>query len=108
MTGPVFDGIDIEFTDAENAEIIVNTGPFDDTTETPDDYRDEYVWFKSLGLKMICANPDIKAERGNHVIYCAGGLAEAYAAIGGEVVYAGKPHLPIYDIAFDMMKKNQR
>ena len=102
---PVFDGIDIEFTDVENADIIVNTGPFDDTTETPDDYRDEYLRFKSLGLKMICANPDIKAERGNHVIYCAGGLAEAFAAIGGEVIYAGKPHLPIYDIAFDMMRK---
>ena len=102
---PVFDGLDLEFTEMDKADIVINTGLFDDTTETPDDYQDHYRSFKSRGLKMICANPDIKAERGNDVIYCAGGLAEAYRALGGEVVYAGKPHLPIYDIAFELMKK---
>ena len=48
---------------------------------------------------MICANPDLKVERGGQIIYCAGAIAEAYGAIGGDVVYAGKPHLPIYDAA---------
>ena len=46
---------------------------------------------------MICANPDIVVERGTEICYCAGALAEAYAAIGGAVAYAGKPHGPIYD-----------
>jgi len=102
---PVFDGIDLEFVAMEDADIIVNTGLFDDTKETPDDYHEHYKVFGARNLKMICANPDIKAERGNDVIYCAGGLAESYAGLGGEVVYAGKPYLPIYDIAFEMMKK---
>ena len=38
-------------------------------------------------------------ERGDKLIYCAGALADAYAALGGEVYYAGKPHRPLYDLA---------
>jgi ribonucleotide monophosphatase NagD (HAD superfamily) len=36
-------------------------------------------------------------ERGDKLVYCAGSLAAAYADLGGEVIYAGKPHLPIYE-----------
>jgi ribonucleotide monophosphatase NagD (HAD superfamily) len=46
---------------------------------------------------MICANPDILVERGHQLLYCAGALAQNYAAKGGEVAYAGKPHLPVYE-----------
>ena len=45
---------------------------------------------------MICANPDIVVEVGDRLVYCAGALAEAYAAIGGPVIQAGKPYPPIY------------
>jgi HAD superfamily hydrolase (TIGR01459 family) len=48
------------------------------------------------GLLMVCANPDIVVERGDALVYCAGALAEAYAALGGNVIYCGKPHAPIY------------
>ena len=50
---------------------------------------------------MVCANPDIVVERGDELVYCAGALADAYAAIGGEVLYCGKPHQPIYTAALD-------
>ena len=50
-------------------------------------------------LPMICANPDIKVERGGELVWCAGALAADYQARGGEVVYAGKPYLPIYQRA---------
>ncbi len=99
----LFTGIEVEFAEIDAADLIVNTGLFDDTTETPDDYSDLFSTFKQRALKMICANPDIKVERGNKVIYCAGALAEAYAERGGEVTFAGKPHLPIYERAFDLM-----
>ena len=49
------------------------------------------------GLPMICANPDVMVERGGRIIYCAGAIARAYEALGGEVAYAGKPYVPIYD-----------
>jgi len=50
-------------------------------------------------LFMVCANPDIVVERGDTLVYCAGALADAYAALGGEVLYCGKPHAPIYQVA---------
>ena len=53
---------------------------------------------------MICANPDIVVERGDRLVYCAGALADAYAALGGEVYRAGKPHRPLYDLALGEMR----
>jgi len=38
-------------------------------------------------------------KRGDALVYCAGALADAYAALGGEVLYCGKPHAPIYETA---------
>ncbi|HYA73305.1 MAG TPA: HAD hydrolase-like protein, partial [Roseiarcus sp.] len=51
------------------------------------------------GLTFVCANPDLVVHRGADLIYCAGALAQAYEAIGGKAIYAGKPHAPIYDAA---------
>ncbi|MCH9807651.1 MAG: TIGR01459 family HAD-type hydrolase [Alphaproteobacteria bacterium] len=100
---PLFDGIDVQRVGDEpgdGAEVVICTGLFDDTSETPADYAKQLAGFKARGLPMICANPDIKVERGGQVIYCGGALAEAYEALGGEVHLAGKPHSPIYDMAF--------
>lgn len=96
---PLLEGLDLTLTDPNNAAGIICTGLFDDTTETPDDYRGILADLYARSLPMICANPDLKVERGDKIIYCAGAIAEAYAAIGGVVTYAGKPHLPIYDAA---------
>lgn len=96
---PLLEGLDLNLVPPEAATGIVCTGLFDDTTETPGDYREILERLRARGLAMICANPDLKVERGGQIIYCAGAIAEAYAAIGGDVVYAGKPHLPIYDAA---------
>jgi ribonucleotide monophosphatase NagD (HAD superfamily) len=48
---------------------------------------------------MVCANPDVVVERGDALVYCAGALADAYVALGGEALYCGKPHAPIYEAA---------
>ena len=48
---------------------------------------------------MICANPDKFVEIGDKLVYCAGAMADIYAARGGEVLMAGKPYRPIYDEA---------
>ncbi|MEL7542922.1 MAG: TIGR01459 family HAD-type hydrolase [Pseudomonadota bacterium] len=98
---PVFEGLDVTLVDAGSAELIVNTGLFDDYTETPEDYRERLMAFYERGVPMICANPDLLVERGEEIVHCAGGLAVLYEEIGGEVIYAGKPHLPIYDLCRD-------
>ena len=93
----LFAGLNIERTDAAAAEIVLCTGPYDDETEGPDDYVDRLAGLKARGLTMLCANPDLVVQRGGKLVYCAGSLAKAYEAIGGTVVYYGKPHLPIYE-----------
>src|SRR5215470_20523 len=95
----IFDGLDVRFTPVEAAEYVVCSGLFDDTTETPDDYRDLMATMRGRGLFMLCANPDLVVERGNERVYCAGAIAELYDTLGGDVLYAGKPHRPIYDAA---------
>ena len=37
--------------------------------------------------------------------YCAGAIADRYAARGGDVIYAGKPYRPIYDQAMAAARK---
>jgi HAD superfamily hydrolase (TIGR01459 family) len=95
----IFAGLDVTFAPAEAADYSVCTGLFDDTRETPENYREVLAAMLDRSLFMICANPDIVVERGDELVYCAGALADAYAAIGGEVLYCGKPHKPIYTAA---------
>ena len=42
-------------------------------------------------------------HRGERLVYCAGALAQAYEALGGAVVYYGKPHLPVYESALSQL-----
>ena len=81
------------------AEGIVCTGPVDDMVETPEDYRDQLELARDRGLKLLCANPDIMVDHGGKRIWCAGGIAQLYEVLGGESLYFGKPHAPIYDLA---------
>lgn len=81
------------------AQGIVCTGLEDDLTETPEDYRAALLMAKTLGLPMLCANPDIVVDLGDKRLYCAGALAQLYEEMGGTALYFGKPHPPIYDLA---------
>jgi HAD superfamily hydrolase (TIGR01459 family) len=96
---PIFAGLDVKFAPLETADYVVCSGLFDDTKETPESYRRMLALMRSRGLFMVCANPDVFVERGDTLVYCAGALADAYAALGGEVLYCGKPHAPIYEAA---------
>ncbi len=80
---------------ADSAYVLC-TGLRDDVADTLDDYEAELRAMAARGLPMVCANPDIVIHRGEALIYCAGALAERFVALGGNVVYAGKPHAPIY------------
>ncbi len=95
----IFDGLGVRFAPVEAAEYVVCSGLFDDTTETPDDYRDLMATMRGRELFMVCANPDLVVERGRERLYCAGAIADLYGTMGGDVLYAGKPHRPIYDAA---------
>jgi HAD superfamily hydrolase (TIGR01459 family) len=96
----LFEGLGVTLATAEEAQAIVCSGLYDDTRETPADYEVLFDRLAARRLPMICANPDLVVERGDTLVYCAGALAAVYAEKGGEVIYAGKPHLPIYARAF--------
>lgn len=101
----IFEGLKVKLTDAEEADLVVCTGLFDDETETPADYAARLSGLASREVPMICANPDHLVERGERLVWCAGALAALYEGQGGNVVYAGKPHAPIYQLAFDTVGK---
>jgi len=96
---PMFAGLDVTFAPVETADYVVCSGLFDDTIETPENYRAMLAAMRARSLFMVCANPDIVVERGHTLVYCAGALADAYRELGGEVLYCGKPHAPIYEAA---------
>jgi HAD superfamily hydrolase (TIGR01459 family) len=95
----LFDGLDAPLAPLERADYAVCSGLVDDTVETPQDYQGLIARMRARALPMICANPDVVVERGDKLVYCAGAIADLYAAAGGEVIYAGKPYRPIYDQA---------
>jgi HAD superfamily hydrolase (TIGR01459 family) len=98
---PIFDGLGLSFVPLEQADYVVCTGLRHDETETPESYRAELGELRRRGMFMLCGNPDLVVERGEKLIYCAGALADLYGSLGGEVLYAGKPHRPIYDQALE-------
>ena len=92
-------GLDAVMAPLEQADYIVCTGLFDDETESAEDYRAMLLQAREHKLPLICANPDIVVERGDRLIYCAGAVAELYRELGGEAIFYGKPHRPIYERA---------
>ena len=101
----LFTDRDVHLATPETAELVVCSGLYDDTKETPADYAALFADLLARGLPMICANPDIKVERGGELVWCAGALAADYEGKGGDVTYAGKPHLPVYEQAFSTIAK---
>lgn len=101
----LYDGLDVEFAPLERAGFIICTGLFDDQRETPDDYQDLLADASQRKLTMICANPDIVVRWGGRLIYCAGALAQIYERLGARVIYGGKPHRPIYDLAMTRLRE---
>ncbi|WP_321342599.1 TIGR01459 family HAD-type hydrolase [Breoghania sp.] len=95
----------LDASEAPDGGLIVCTGLFDDTSETPEDYHARFEELIARDFSMVCANPDLVVERGDSLIWCAGALARDYAAMGGKVQILGKPHKPIYDQALGELEK---
>jgi HAD superfamily hydrolase (TIGR01459 family) len=81
--------------DPARADFILVTG-----TETG---QEEIAEFDPLlapaaarGVPLVCANPDLLVHRGGVVEICAGSIAQRYEALGGMVVWFGKPYPAIY------------
>jgi HAD superfamily hydrolase (TIGR01459 family) len=100
---PAYEGLDVTLAGPEEADLVLCTGLFDDDNETLEDYSAIFAKLLARDLPMICANPDVIVQRGDKLVYCAGGLAQAYETLGGKVVYFGKPYAPIYPAALETL-----
>jgi HAD superfamily hydrolase (TIGR01459 family) len=103
----IYRGLDAVTAPLEQADYIVCTGLFDDETESAEDYRAMMLQARERKLPLVCANPDIVVERGDRLIYCAGAIAELYRELGGEVIFYGKPHRPIYERAMALASERR-
>ncbi len=96
----LYEGLNLDSAhDASDAAFISVTGPYNDATETPEDYRERLILAVERDLELICANPDRIVQKGDSIIYCGGAIADLYESMGGRVVMAGKPFGPIYELA---------
>ena len=101
---PIFAGLDVTFAPLESADYMVCSGLENDDDETAEDYRPRLEKMLARKMFMLCANPDVVVERGPRLVYCAGAIADLYKSMGGEVLYAGKPYRPLYELALSSVK----
>ena len=57
-------------------------------------------------LPALCTNPDLQVRRGENLEPCAGLVAQAYGEKGGQVIYVGKPHPLVYEMALALLEKH--
>ena len=97
----VLEGRGIAIEDADDFTELACTG-LDGRRPDVDDYVLDLERWTARGVSMHCLNPDRLVIRGGVPEACAGAIADVYEALGGQVVWYGKPHKAIYDHALDL------
>lgn len=94
----LWEGLGLQLSSLSQARFLAIAG-LKDATETPQDYLAVLRAARARDLELLCANPDVQVRVGQDLVWCAGSVAREYAALGGRVVQAGKPHAAIYERA---------
>ena len=84
------------------------TGFFNEYIESISDYQKILETLLERGIVIHCANPDLYVNKGSVRLPCAGLIAQSYSQMGGKVVYFGKPHHFIYDLALETANQSMR
>jgi HAD superfamily hydrolase (TIGR01459 family) len=92
----------VRVTDPAEADFVLATGPNTDDLDV-DAHMPLLEAALRRDLPLLCANPDLEVIRGETRLVCAGAIAERYAALGGKVIYHGKPHAVTYRAALDAL-----
>jgi HAD superfamily hydrolase (TIGR01459 family) len=93
-----FEGRGIRIAEDENWTDLICTG-FEEHRWEIEDYATDLERWAERGVTMHCLNPDRVVLYGTRQIPCAGAIADVYEAIGGEVIWYGKPYPAIYEHA---------
>jgi HAD superfamily hydrolase (TIGR01459 family) len=96
-------GLPYDAAPPEEADFVLNVG-FTDDNEPVSYWMPLLEAAYARRLPMICANPDrIVVRLSGEVLPCAGQLADAYEAMGGEVRYFGKPYGEVYALCCERL-----
>jgi HAD superfamily hydrolase (TIGR01459 family) len=97
-------GLDLlSVEDAAEADLILLLGSEADRLGL-DHYRERLLPAARRGIPCLCANPDrLMVLPGGGEAPAPGAIAEAYEAMGGRVIWIGKPHGAIYEEAFEIL-----
>ena len=102
----LWEGLNLQEAPLDQAAFVAISGLNRDD-ETPANYADILRAARARDLDLLCANPDIVVQWGDRMIWCAGAIARDYAALGGRVIMAGKPHAPIYALALAELEQRR-
>jgi len=97
LEGLVFDRVyDVAEADVMFGALV----PYDATLT---DYMPVLQQACEKGLPFVCGNPDRVVGHGSQLHLCIGSLAEYYEGLGGRVIWVGKPYIPVYKLAHEMI-----
>ena len=104
----LFSGLDLKKVSETECLECICTGFFNEYIESVGDYHKILETLLDRDIVMHCANPDLYVNKGSIRLPCAGVIAQSYAQLGGNVVYFGKPHPYIYDLALDTLLQSKQ
>lgn len=104
----VVDGLPLtRVTSVDAATFVLNSGI--DGPQSPADMYDRLLAEAARRrLPMVCVNPDLVVLVGGRPVVCAGRLARQYEALGGPVLYHGKPHPPVFERCLELLGNPER
>jgi HAD superfamily hydrolase (TIGR01459 family) len=97
------EGLGLTLVDTPEAADFVLAIGLDSASVTLDDCRALATALRRCRLPMICTNPDKVAVIPGGTGIAPGALAVLYEEQGGEVLWIGKPHRPIYDACLGLL-----
>jgi HAD superfamily hydrolase (TIGR01459 family) len=99
----LLEGLDLELVaEPVAADFLLVTG-LAGRTESVADYESVLSAGARLGRPMVCANPDLEVVHDGVREWCAGALAARYEALGGRVLYNGKPYPSVYRTCLSLL-----
>lgn len=89
--------------DLKASDFLLNVG-FGSDEPVEDEHALQLEEACELGLVMLCLNPDLEVVRINGDRFaCAGVMAHRYEAMGGRVIWFGKPHAGVYAQCMELL-----
>jgi len=94
----VIEGLDIRVVGAAEAQVVLIAGSEGERISLAQ-YADLLAPAARRGTPCLCLNPDKIMITPEGLAFGAGRIGELYEELGGRVVWIGKPHRAIYDVA---------